>query len=68
MFTGDVVVWADPDGKHYVGCVEDGSYWRWPAEAHGWRSRTRSSAEYAEGCVEMEAPFSGLAVRLSGVE
>jgi hypothetical protein len=69
MLCDDIVVLADPDGKHYVGLVGDGDDWyRWPAESHGWRARTRVDAAYAERCREIEHPFSMLAVRLSGVE
>jgi hypothetical protein len=67
--TDDILVLADPDGKHYVGLVGDSGQWfKWPAEAHGWRARTRVEPSYAERCREVEHPFSMLAVRLSGVE
>jgi hypothetical protein len=63
----DIVVYADPDGRQYVALVGE-TWWRWPAEAHGWRSRQRCSPEHAETCSELEYPFSMLALRLSGVE
>src|SRR5262252_8063578 len=41
MVIGDVVVYFDPDGLHYVGCVGELGWLRWPAVAHGWTMRTR---------------------------
>jgi hypothetical protein len=67
MLTEDVVVYADPDGRHYVALV--GEQWlRWPAEANGWRERQGCPASYAEQCRELEYPHDMLALRLSGVD
>lgn len=67
MVAPDALVYADPDGRHYVALL--GSDWfRWPAEAHGWRSRTRCSATLADDCEELAPRLGLLALRLSGVE
>jgi hypothetical protein len=68
MITDDILVYADPDGTHYVACLGDGVWFKWPAEHDGWRARTRVTAAYGEQCREMAYPFSMLAIRLSGVE
>lgn len=65
----DVVVFADPDGKHYVACFgEDRRWYRWPAERHGWRSRTSCSESLAEQCEELPPTLARLALVLSGVD
>jgi hypothetical protein len=63
---GDVLVYADPDGRHYVALI--GAEWfRWPAEEGGWQQRTRSSDAAAERCAELPPFNAWLALRLSGV-
>jgi hypothetical protein len=66
--TSDLLVYADPDGRHYVATLDDGESWfRWPAEAHGWRQRRACPASTADACVELPPTLAQLALRLSGV-
>lgn len=65
-----VVVYADPDGVHYVALFEDadddGAWWRWPSIAGGWSERRRCSEDVADACDELPATLARLALRLSG--
>ena len=63
----DVVVYADPDGYHYVANFSDRGWIRWPAEHDGWREREACSAELAERCEELPRTLAELALLLSGV-
>jgi hypothetical protein len=63
----DVLVFADPDGRHYVMADEEGLFWRWPAEEGGWQRRERSTDAAAERCDELPRFNAWLALRLSGV-
>ena len=66
---GAVLVYADPDGRHYVACFGDDepTWLRWPAEAHGWATRRTCSSTLADDCYELDARHARLALRLSGV-
>lgn len=66
---GEVIVYADPDGRHYVARFgDDEAEWlRWPAEAHGWRQRQGCSSTLADDCEELDTKHGDLALRLSGV-
>jgi hypothetical protein len=63
---GDVVVYCDPDGFHYVASGDDGTWWRWPAIEHGWAQRRPCPASAVDACDELPATLARLALRLSG--
>lgn len=65
--TGDVIVYAHPDGKTYVAVFED-QWVRWPAVAQGWRSRQICPETLAESCEELSPRLGHIALLLSGVE
>lgn len=76
--TEDVVVYADPDGKHYVANFTHSTrfarsgqaplgWLRWPAVRRGWAHRKPCSAELAERCDELPRTLAELALLLSGV-
>jgi hypothetical protein len=63
---GDILVYADPDGRHYVALIGE-DWFRWPAKEGGWQRRERSSDTAAERCEELPLFNAWLALRLSGV-
>ena len=65
--TEDVVVYADPDGVHYVANFTEQGWIRWPAEHDGWQRRKPCGAELAERCEELPRVLAELALLLSGV-
>jgi hypothetical protein len=69
MMTVDILVYVHPDGETYVASLDDGeTWWRWPAEAHGWQRRVRCPEAMADACSELEPRLATLALRLSGVD
>ena len=65
--TEDVLVYADPDGVHYVANFTEQGWVRWPAEQGGWQRRAACRATVADACEELEPRLASLALRLSGV-
>jgi hypothetical protein len=63
------VVYAHQDGATYVARFDedDDQWFRWPAEAHGWRRRVRCSEATADEAEELPPRLAELALRLSGV-
>lgn len=62
----DVIVFADPDGVHYVAQIGE-RWYRWPAVFDGWGKRAGMSTKIHESCYELEPKLGELALRLSGV-
>lgn len=65
--TGDVVVYAHPDGVHYLATWDDGKLWQWPAKANGWNERKAGKESDVDTSRELEPFNAALALRLSGV-
>jgi hypothetical protein len=63
----DIVVFAHPDGTHYIANFEELDWQRWPAVAHGWLSRQGCPSTLVDSCHELEPKLGDLALRLSGV-
>lgn len=59
-------VYAHADGRTYVACDADGTWWRWPAVAAGWSEKRRATADDADPEREYDAFHAQLALRLSG--
>jgi hypothetical protein len=67
VITGDVIVYADPDGVHYVANFSELGWQRWPAQQDGWLSKRGCAATTADQCEELPPRLADLALRLSGV-
>lgn len=67
MIYEDVIVYAHPDGKTYVGNFGEGGWLIWPAVKDGWKSRQGCPASVADSCEELDPKLAQLSLRLSGV-
>lgn len=63
----DVIVYAHPDGRSYVGLIGE-RWYKWPAEQHGWVLRQGCPASLAEQCEELPPRLGDMALRLSGAQ
>lgn len=62
-----MIVFVHPGGTDYVGVDEDGDWWQWPAEAHGWARKRTCDADLHEHCQELPSDLAWFAVKASGV-
>jgi hypothetical protein len=67
MESGDVIVYAHPDGVNYLAAWDDGKYWQWPAKDGGWKDRKAGKEADVDTSRELDPQHARLALRLSGV-